>query len=217
MEKLNEFKSNDDLVETKDASLHLLKSDGKELEKKSDEDEDEFFRTESTEDLTESCQSARTKDHSSFYLIDHDKEFYRSINEFKLKTSLIISQKNESQTKLAAAPEVTSQDITVVNSVNEMANILVRSVLNQALSDYNESVKSDRVAPNSANNIEKQYRYSFSAKRERDQIDISEFGKNKTSSRLTYYKDFNLNDVEKNEEDKNERNFTLEFEDEPYE
>ncbi|RNA26889.1 regulator of G- signaling 22 [Brachionus plicatilis] len=211
LEKLNEFKTIEDDIENAEASLHLMKSTEREMDKKSDEYEDEFFRTESTEDLTETSQSARIKDNSNCYLIDNDKEFYRSINEFTLKTSLIISQKNETKSNLANAPVVTGQGITVVNSVNEMANILVRSVLNQALSDYNESVKSEK-SEKSAPNIEKQYRYSFSAKR--DQIDISDYSKNKTSSRLNYYKDFNLADAE---EAKDERNFTLEFEDEPYE
>lgn len=210
---MNEFKTNEEEIDNTQNNLSNLKSFNNQEEKKSDEFEEEFFKTESTEDMNESCQSAKINDNSDFYLIDHDKEMYRSIDELKLKTSMIISQKNNHKNNFATAPVVTGQEITVVNSVNEMANILVRSVLNQAMSDYNESVKSDKTLPN----IEKKYRYRFSAKAERDLIDISDFSKNKTSSRLTYYKDFNFVDANEFDEENNEEKITLEFEDEPYE
>lgn len=209
---MNEFKTNDEEIDKSQNNLKLFKTNN-EQEKKSDEDEDEFYRTESCEDMNQSFRSAKINDNSDFYLIDHDKELYHSINEFKLKTSMIINQKNEDKINLATAPVVTNQEITVVNSVNEMANILVRSVLNQAMSDYNESIKSEKIV----SNIEQKYRYCFSAKTERDQIDIGDFSKNKTSSRLTYYKDFNSPDVEENKRYNNVEKFTLEFEDEPYE
>lgn len=98
-----------------------------------------------------------------------------------------------------------------------MANILVKSVVNQALSDLNSNVAEQDIY--NPKYIEKKYRYSFSGKSKQD-ADLNDFTKKKTDSRLSYYKDFlteNDMDDESDLDESNENNYTIEFEDEPYE
>jgi hypothetical protein len=107
----------------------------------------------------------------------------------------------------------------LVKSVKEMANILVKSAINLALADVQTMSLGAHDAKKSGKDIEKMYRYCFSAKSRSEQ----------ENSRLDYYKDYDTK-LEKfnqkgekssnnqEEEDENEDNkFAIEFEDEPYE
>ncbi|CAF0779308.1 unnamed protein product [Brachionus calyciflorus] len=223
LEKLNDYKLNDDesFIDKTHESIHLSKKflDEKPEEKNETEYEDDFFKTASTENLDES--DTIQKDNQNFYLIENDREFYKSLNDFKLKTSLITTKKFETEpnnlkpTDISKFQVNSNENITVIDSVNEMANILVRSVLNQALSDYNESNRTSQI---SESKVENKYRYNFSAKQEHEEIDLTEFPKKKSNSRLTYYKDFlSENNTNFTKEQFSDKNFTIEFEDEPYE
>jgi hypothetical protein len=68
---------------------------------------------------------------------------------------------------------------------------------------------------------EKNYRYCFSGKQRSEKaLDLNDFVRCKSSSRMSYYKDFQTeNDMNENEdeEEDEEDGYVLEFEDEPHE
>jgi hypothetical protein len=110
----------------------------------------------------------------------------------------------------------------LVRSVKQMASILVKSAIDLALNDIkiksNSSIDNE-INPKSSKEIEKMYRYCFSAQKRAEQ----------TNSRLGYYKDYNtkfesfdvdenaLNDLNNQNYSDQENKFMVQFEDEPYE
>jgi hypothetical protein len=103
----------------------------------------------------------------------------------------------------------------LVKSVKEMANILVKSAINLALTDI-QSLALHSEDKRSGKEIEKMYRYTFSAKTKSEQ----------SNSRLGYYKDYKTQFADLNEsqaandeadEANKENKFSIQFEDEPYE
>ena len=101
------------------------------------------------------------------------------------------------------------QGAKLIKTVKQMASILVKSAINLALSDVKSKAITDQSRAASGRNIEKMYRYCFSAKSKSEQ----------SNSRLGYYKEFKTRFDSQNEEGEEEREdkFMIEFEDEPYE
>lgn len=209
--KVTDKKENKQAVEEKNP---VSESEQEKLDSEEDEiDEQNPYNNESSIKASESGI-----DQSRVHLIENNREFYKSIKNDKIKTSLTINKSNVMQSKLSERKESTQDkakttDLKIVKSVNEMAGILVKSVINQALNDKSTR---DITDPKS---IEKKYRYNFSAKKQ-GEINLNEFNSKKTNSRLGYYKDYQTENENKNDFSTNEIDdgkFVIEFEDEPYE
>jgi len=206
--------------------------DKPEIEKKKEEKKNVQI-----EDVNE--KTSNEKIETKRILISSDQELYFSIGE-RMKTSLLINKttnadvqasnqndfendnnhknSDENQNEEQDQDYLSSQETPIIiRSVKEMANLLVNSAMKLAVLDLGDSDTS-RVE---AKLVEKNYRYCFSGKQRGEKaLDLNDFVRCKSSSRMSYYKDFQTeNDMdEKEDEEENEEDgYFLEFEDEPHE
>lgn len=141
---------------------------------------------------------------------------YESENEEIAKIEQGVGKEKSGGEQQASDNEEAKKDAspTLVFSVKKMANILVKSAIQLAMSDIRNRIltsSNDENKTTSGKDIERMYRYCFSAKSRSDQAD----------SRLGYYKYFNTRfdqaNKESDDEEEPKEKVQIEFEDEPIE
>lgn len=172
-------------------------------------------------------------------LIHNYTDVYKSIKLERLPTSLVINRQageNNDPEPVKDEPPKVSQNM------DKMANILVKSIIDNAIKQYNTQTSSgDGDDCYDSDYIKKNFNYpsqqTIAAKMSRaalmklneNDVYLNEFNQNKSNSRLSYYKDFNtdndlLNSGRGNDGsgggydadiENNDDKFLLEFEDEP--
>lgn len=184
---------------------------------------------------------------SSLHLIKDYTDVYKSIKSDRFKTSLVLNRSNVPNTIVQEQPKIVldqndhnentntatsnttandeQQNLKLVRSVNDMASILVKSIIDKAVSEVKSNTYGNCY---DLDYINRTYRYNVSAAKNKypknsDSI-LGEFSQNKSNSRLSYYKDFVIdndvvNDLTVANElaDENNNKFLIEFEDEPIE
>ncbi len=175
------------------------------------------------------------------FLINSDQEIFDSLRE-RMKTSLLINKSaslnfqssnldecekiiddkilNENETEEKDKDCSSAQETPVIiRSVKQMANMLVNSAMKQAVLDLND--KDPEISRIESKFNEKNYRYCFSGKQRGDRpLDVNDFVRCKSSSRMSYYKDFQTENDEDENEDENDNGedaCVLEFDEEPHE
>lgn len=162
------------------------------------------------------------------FLLDDYMDVYKSIKVERFPTSMVINRNVLGQIE-AVQPESNENEQNSVRNVdikavNDLATVLVKSIIEKAVSEVQSNPQTDCYDPGYIKRV-----YLASSKKSNGQNSeiLNEFNANKSNSRLSYYKEFQTDmDVVMNEfgraadqngEENEADKFVLQFEDEPAE
>lgn len=192
--------------------------DDNSTDEKESESRDQF----SIDDTTTNSMTEQPKN----YQINDFLDVYHSIKLDRFPTSLVINRKETAAAQEELGEIETDDSSSEVKSVNDFASVLVKSIIEKAVLEVKSKPNTNIYDPNYIRNT-----YLEKSRRLKDNSETSilaEFNANKSTSRLSYYKEFQTDveqiladskqEVSMRTGDENEdEKFVLEFEDEPAE
>ena len=195
--------------------------DDNSTDEKESESRDQF----SIDDTTTNSMTEQPKN----YQINDFLDVYHSIKLDRFPTSLVINRKETAAAQEELGEIETDDSSSEVKSVNDFASVLVKSIIEKAVLEVKSKPNTNIYDPNYIRNT-----YLSNSERSRRLKDnsetsiLAEFNANKSTSRLSYYKEFQT-DVEqiladskqevsiRTGDENDDEKFVLEFEDEPAE
>lgn len=222
--------ADDDDNEESENENNEKKSVKNKQKRKDDEETAEISETEEDENLT--------KDGSNLYLIKEYTDVYKSIKIERFPTSLVINrnlsnnmngfiEESNEREQLQAESRMSENEKRMVN---DMATVLVKSIIEKAVSEVQSHNPENIPDCYDSAYIERAYLTdkTISKPNASQSSILNDFNANKSNSRLSYYKDFQTDiDVVMKEferggamiDGKNDENekLVIEFEDEPLE
>lgn len=196
--------------------------DDNSTDEKESESRDQF----SIDDTTTNSMIEQPKN----YQINDFLDVYHSIKLDRFPTSLVINRKETAAAQEELGEIETDDSSSDVKSVNDFASVLVKSIIEKAVLEVKSKPNTNIYDPNYIRNTYLS-NSDIRSRRLKDNSETSilaEFNANKSTSRLSYYKEFQT-DVEqiladskqevsmKTGDENEDEKFVLEFEDEPAE